>query len=108
MFWHERACPQCTYAKPMFARLADQARETFPDVTFAALDCKATEKICLGLKPHLQGFPEMRFYGDNDHWKKGGAVLDLMAQRDMDTGLKKLIDEWEEALFAFDGAPDEL
>ena len=35
-------------------------------------------------------------------------MLDPMALRDMDTGLKKLIDEWEEALFAFDGAPDEL
>lgn len=39
MFTHAKACKECTFAKPMFGKLAASGMEVTPDVEFAALDC---------------------------------------------------------------------
>ena len=109
MFTHAKACKECTFAKPMFGKLAASGMEVTPDVEFAALDRTKLERYCVSVpnkaSPTGKGLaklPEFRFFGDAADWAKGGVSLgpeELMELK----GLKAASDAWDDALFAYDG-----
>ena len=52
MFHHEKACPDCNYARPFFAQIAAHilSKTIIDDIDIvAAVDCSRTEKTCLRL-----------------------------------------------------------
>ena len=103
--FHEKICPQCMFAKPLFGLLADSGMVDMPDVTFVAIDCAKMEKTCVNIKPPIREVPELRFYGDIDDWKKGGTVLAPVAMTGL-AHLKKASDDFDDALFAYDGGSE--
>lgn len=114
MFHHKNPgiCKGCQFARPFYADACASAKEEFPDVIFAAVDCSKLEKTCSKMQFRSEdgGLPVFKFFGESDHWKKdakGNEGVNLGPgglMRPEFQGIKDAIEVYEEWMFSADAA----